>query len=377
MGLLYLLIEFFDELTYGMQNALLPALRTELLLTYAQIGLLLGLPKIINIFLEPFLLLLGDTRLRKGLMVGGGLVITACLLLTAGAQQFPPLLAAFILFFPASGAFVSLSQATLMDLNPGREAKMMARWTLSGSIANLVGPLIVAAGFALGLGWRLNYVSLAVIGLGLTIILIISPFPRLKLVADSKTFHSEMRQVIPNLLQALKNRSLLRWILLLEFSDLLLDVFLGYSALYFADVMQLTPAQVGLAIGALTAGSLLSDILVVPLLERIPGKLLVRISAAFTLLIYPAFLLAPWSWAKIVLAIMTRFSTMGWYAVMQGEAYAALPGRSGTVGAINSAAGLFGGFIAWMIGAVAAQAGLPIAMWLLLAGPLALVLFVD
>ena len=62
-----------------------------------------------------------------------------------------------VIGFPASGAFVSLSQATLMDLNPGREPQMMARWTVSGSLANLIGPLILAGGFALGFGWRWAY----------------------------------------------------------------------------------------------------------------------------------------------------------------------------------------------------------------------------
>lgn len=35
---------------------------------------------------------------------------------------------AFILFYPASGAFVNLSQATLMDSETDRHEQNMARW---------------------------------------------------------------------------------------------------------------------------------------------------------------------------------------------------------------------------------------------------------
>jgi MFS transporter, FSR family, fosmidomycin resistance protein len=77
------------------------------------------------------------------------------------------------------------------------------------------------------------------------------------------------------------------------------------------------------------------------------------------------------------LIILIRLVTMGWYEVLQGEAFASTPGRSGTVMATNSIMGLFGGGVSFFIGWIAAQAGLPAAMWLLLAGPVCLVIFVP
>jgi len=129
---LLLLIEFFDELNYGIGNAALPAIRADLGLSYVQIGLLLGLPGIINAVIEPVLMLLGDTRYRKQIILAGGIVIALSLVAIATTQSFPVVLLAMVIGYPASGAFVSLSQATLMDLNPGREPQMMARWTVSG-----------------------------------------------------------------------------------------------------------------------------------------------------------------------------------------------------------------------------------------------------
>jgi len=101
--------------------------------------------------------------------------------------------------------------------------------------------------------------------------------------------------------------------------------------------------------------SLGCDLLLIPLLERVPGRKVVRTSAALAVPTFIAFLLVPWAWAKVALMVGVRLSTIGWYPVMQGEAYAAAPGRSGTVAAINSLAGLFGGAIIWFIGVVANQ----------------------
>ena len=149
-----LFIEFYDEFVYAVGYSARPALRGDLGLSYAQVGLLLGFPHLINTIIEPVLMLLGDTRLRKWLVLGGGAGMALSAILIAGAQAFPIVLLAEILSFPSSGAFVTLSQATLMDLNPGREPHSMARWSASGSLANLIAPLLVAGGFGLALGWR-------------------------------------------------------------------------------------------------------------------------------------------------------------------------------------------------------------------------------
>jgi FSR family fosmidomycin resistance protein-like MFS transporter len=115
---MYLLIEFLDELVFGISETAWPLLRTDLHLTYTQIGLLFSVPGVITAFIEPFLGILGDVWKRRLLILGGGFFFTLSLVLTAISKSFMPLLISFIIFFPASGAFVSLSQATLMDSAP-------------------------------------------------------------------------------------------------------------------------------------------------------------------------------------------------------------------------------------------------------------------
>jgi FSR family fosmidomycin resistance protein-like MFS transporter len=382
LAFLFLLIEFFDELNFGVEGAALPALRSDLRLSYAQIGLLLGLPAIVNTLIEPVLMLLGDTRWRKQIMLGGGLAISLALLAVAAApltpQPFGVLMLAMIVAYPASGAFVTLAQATLMDLNPGREAQMMARWTVAGSLGNLIGPLLLAGGFALGWGWRWAYVTLA----GACLLLVFLTWAH-KLPArahpneDQGGNPDSLRRLLGGLKDAVRNPRLLRWMALLQLSDLLLDVLTGYLALYFTDVSGFSKANTSLLLSGVMLAGLVSNIILIPLLERIPGRTLVRLSAAAVIPLYAAWLLLPWAWAKVGLIILIKLGTIGWYEVLQGEAYAAVPGRSGTMMAINSLVGVLGGGIAWLVGWVAAQAGLPAAMWLLLLGPVCLVLFVP
>jgi FSR family fosmidomycin resistance protein-like MFS transporter len=383
LSFLFLLIEFFDELTYAIDGAALPSIRHDLALTYAQVGLLLGLPHLLGAFIEPVLMLLGDTSLRKRLVIGGGLVVILALLLIATAQSFSVLLAAVVLSFPASGAFVTLSQATLIDLNPRREPHMMARWTLFGSIGNLVGPLILAAGFSLLLGWRWVFFALAGIALCLTILVWLQPFPvhipssELHKAHPKPGVKNTLQNILGNLFAALTNLNLLRWTGLLLISDLLLDIFTSYLPLYFTDVVGISPAQASLLLSLGMAASLASDVVLIPLLEKIPGRTIVRLSALAVAILYPVWLLIPGLWAKIILVLVIKFITLGWYSVLQGEAYASAPGRSGTVMAINSLAGIPGAFFPWIIGWSAGKIGLKSAMWILLLGPVCLALFVP
>jgi FSR family fosmidomycin resistance protein-like MFS transporter len=408
LALLFLLIEFFDELAFGSIGAALPVIRAELELSYAQIGLLLGIPAFASVLIEPAIMLLGDTGLRKRLIVSGGLVIALALLMMASAGSFPLMLAAFILSYPASGAFVSLSQATLIDLHPGREAHMMARWTLAGSLGVLAGPLLVAGALSLALGWRPVFYTMAGLALVLAFLALLRQFPArssaaysppgdlaqpaaAQPVSPSHQPHASLSlpasALVPerarlatiarNLWELMRNPQVMRWILLLQFSDLLLDVLYGYAPLYLTDVIGVTAAQAGLLLSVLTLAGLASDAALIPLLERLPGRWLVRASAGLSLPVYAAMLLAPWPMVKIGLLVLVSFTTLGWYSVLQGEAYAAARGRSGTMMALGSFAGLLGGGMAWLVGYVAELAGLASAMWLLTLGPLALVLFVP
>lgn len=380
---LFLLVEFMDEFNYGISGVVLPAQRSDLLLGYDQVGLLLGLPHLINTFIEPVLLILGDTRMRKRLVVGGGLLLALSLLMTAVSNSFGWLLLAAILYFPASGAFVTLAQATLMDLHPGRESQMMARWVISGSLANLAGPLFAAGLFALGFSWRTSFLIQAILVLGLTLLNARVRFP-LNSSFDSRNSPdlkcavlAEVKRLGGGLKIAVTDRVLMRWILLLQISDLMLDIYTSYTALYFMDVVGLSETQTSLLLSLFMGAGLVSDMVVVYLLERYPGRRVVRFSAGLIAILYPTWLLVSGPGHKIFLIMLIKLFTLGWYTILKGESYAALPDLKGTVLAIDSLAGVLGGMLAWLVGWMAGRIGLQSAMWLLWVGPLGLLLFMP
>src|SRR5215211_8617689 len=104
MTFIYLLIEFVDELVFGVGEIALPFIRDDLHLSYTQIGLLLSLPGIIAAFIEPFIGILGDVWKRRLLITVGGIFFTISLFMTSASSSFIFLLSSFILFFPSSGA---------------------------------------------------------------------------------------------------------------------------------------------------------------------------------------------------------------------------------------------------------------------------------
>ncbi len=245
MQLIYLLIEFLDEIVFGVGEVALPMMRDDLSLTYTQIGLLLSLPGIIGAFIEPFIGILGDVWKRRVLIVTGGILFTVSLFMTSASQSFFLLLASFILFFPSSGAFVSLSQASLMDAEPTRHEQNMARWTFAGSLGVLSGPLLLGLLVYFGLGWRGTYAVLASFS-ALCLFAALRYLPADRVSAPALP---SLRGVIDGFraaFAALKRGDVWRWLLLLEFADLMLDVLFSYLALYFVDVGQATEGQAAL-----------------------------------------------------------------------------------------------------------------------------------
>jgi FSR family fosmidomycin resistance protein-like MFS transporter len=154
----------------------------------------------------------------------------------------------------------------------------------------------------------------------------------------------------------------------------MLDVLHGFLALYFVDVVGLTGAGAAFAILVWTGVGLLGDALVIPLLERVDGVRYVRASAACVLLLFPAFLAIDETLPKLVLLGALGLLNSGWYSVLAGRLYTALPGQSATAMALGSVFGIAGGLLPLAIGGVAQQLGLAVAMWLLLVGPVALLI---
>lgn len=361
--------ELLDEFIYGLQSAVLPHIKSDLALSYTEIGLLFSIPGLLGIISDPIVGLLADTRHRRALVVGGITATAVGLFLVAIGNSFALILLAFSILFIASTGYVSLTQATLIDRDPARAEQTMARWVFLGSIGVMIAPLIVTTLFFYGYGWRGLYLSLAgVAGIYAALLL------RHKFDSHAGAEkHASMRELISNLVLALKVRELWRWLLLEELADFMLDKLLEVTGLYFSDVVGVSLAAASGAVAVFTIAGLAGDTLLVPTLEKVNGLKLLRISAVIVLIAYASFLLVPITWLKFVLIGVVSFCTAGWHAILRGKTYAVLPGQSGVIVSVTSLGNISAIIVPLVIGRIADVFGLSWAMWVLALGPIALI----
>lgn len=309
--------------------------------------------------------MLAVTWRRRALILAGGVTFAAALGVAAGAPTFWVLLGAFCVLYPASGAFVSLSQAALMDLEPERREHNMARWTLAGAVGALVGPLLLAGAVWAGAGWRGLFLVFG--GLALALVFLAARSP--------DAFDGEPVR-LRAALGAIASREVLRWLFLLELSDLLLDVLLGFLALYFVDEVGVSKTAGGLVVGVWLGAGLVGSALAVPLLRRVDGLRYLRRTAVLSGVLFAAFLAVPGAPLKLALLAALGIANAGWYPVLKARLYASLGDASGlvlTVGALFP----LNAVLPLAIAALAEQWGLAEALWLLVAAPLALLVLVP
>jgi MFS transporter, FSR family, fosmidomycin resistance protein len=359
-----LAVEVLDELVFGAREAAWPLIRRDLGLGYAEVGLLLSIPAYVSMVAEPGIGLLGDTRWRRAVVAGGGVAFALALVGAALADSFWPLLIAFVVLFPAAGAFVSLSQATLMDLDPEGRERNMARWSVAGGLGAVGGPLAVAALAGWGGGWRWLFGAFALLALGL-LLATMRAWPTAPTVAPA-------RPSVRAALRAARRPAVVRWLVVLEFADLLTDVLLGFLALYFVDEVGVSAKTGGFAVAVWTGAGLVGGLGIVVLLRRFSGLSYLRASAPVALGLYAGFLLAPGAPAKLALVALLGLATAGWYSIPKARLYAALPGQSGAALTLGGLAGLIRAAAPLALGLAAERYGLGAAMWIRLAAPIGL-----
>lgn len=377
MLLAALAVELVDELFDGAKSAALPLIRHDLSLSYIQVGLLSTIPLVVGGLLElPLGVLSGSGRRRRRLILGGGLVVILAIAATAASPGFYLLVAALTLFFPASGAFVSLTQSALMDAMPGRRAQHMAWWTMAGSAGALAGPLLVAACLGAGLGWRAAILVVAACGLlaWVAIALAGQPDPSPG-AAGEPAGASEAEAGWPGWRRSLaiaRSSGALRWLFLLQASDLLLDVFGAFLAVYLVAEAHVSVTAAALGVGIRLGAGLAGDVVLTRLLDGVSSRRVLRASGWIALVLFPAFLLMPGFVGKMAVLAALTLSTAPWYPVLQAELYGSLPGRSGLAVSLASAAGLAGGAGPLVVGLLAQRAGLGWAMAVLCLAPVCL-----
>lgn len=361
-----LAIEALDELVDGTKGAAFPLIRADLHLSYTQVGLLIATPLLVGSLVElPLGVVAGYGKRRSRLVLAGGITLAGSLALATFARSFLVLLLALVAFFPASGAFVTLTQAALMDAEPGKHQQRMAAWNLAGSAGAVAGPLLLAGVLVAGGTWRTAYLLLAFAALATTAVAAVSGPATADLrlgVPAQRASEDDQRPTVTEALRAVRDGRVARWLVLLQVIDLLLDVLTGYIGIYLVDVAHASPAFAAVGVAIRLGACLAGDALWAAASHWLSGRTALVASAAAACVLYPAFLLLPWLDAKLAVLAALSLATACWYPVAQAELYGSLPGRSGVAVFASSAAGMVGSAGPLLVGVVAQRFGLSLAL---------------
>ena len=183
---------------------------------------------------------------------------------------------------------------------------------------------------------------------------------------------ADLKTGLGDVVRALKRSTVLRWLVLLEFSYMMLDGLHDTWRCIWSTWLARLRREAALGVALWTGVGLAGDLLLIPLLERVRGLTYLRFSIIAQLALFPLFLLVPGLGPKLVVVAVLGFTNAGWYSVLQGQLYTAMPGKSGTVIAVNNVMGMAGNLVPLGIGVAARTWGLSAALWLLMASPVAL-----
>lgn len=148
-----MLVDFADEFATFLPASAIAAIRTDLDLSYAQAGTVLGMLSAGGV-VGNFLTAAADFVSRRLLTGAGAAVSGACMLTFAFGGSFLPLALAAFVWAAASDAFVHGSQVALADLAGDDLEPTLARMNLLGSIGDVLAPAAVVTVTVTGLGWR-------------------------------------------------------------------------------------------------------------------------------------------------------------------------------------------------------------------------------
>jgi MFS family permease len=369
-----------DELTSGFPVVALPLLRDHLHLTYAQAGFLFTAGALSSLIIEPVLNLLADHGSKRPLIAGGMFVLVLAFVVFGLASTYPLLILGFVVFYPATGAAVGLSQAALVDAQPADAPRAMARWTLLSGVGDLLSPLAVSILLALGQGWPAICALGAAAWLAILPVFLrqqftsIHPLPQASSSVDEEPARAGVLNVSSRLWALLRDTLLLRWVAIGLLCGMLDEIFLAFAALYLRDRLHISAEATSLTILVGTVGGLLSLIVLDHLLTRLDGPRLLPWMALLTLVAVVALLLAPGIEVAAPALFMVNFGAAGWYPIAQAAAYDRAPGHSGTVQAVISFGAPFEIALPGIAGLLAAHYGITAGVAFLGLAPLGVLL---
>lgn len=274
----------------------------------------------------------------------------------------------------ASGAACAAAEAQLVREHPGRLDQIMARWMLFGAVGDVLSPALVALALALGGSYRTGFVLV----LAVTLLQAVRFTRRASKPPpgggpDSGQDADDDEARVP-LWQALKQSAsdvrLWLWLSGTALCTLLDEVVAALAALRLRTDLGATEAQATLCVSTFSIGVVLGALATEHAVTRWGWRpvLIVSSSACAVVLavVVTTRAIAPMTLALFVLGLCTAAQ----YPLLLARAYEAAPGRAAIVNAMSEVFVVVDVALPLLLGALADDRGLGLAMGCLLLQPL-------
>lgn len=358
---------FTDELLSGLFDVLMPTFRATLGLSYTQVSLLPLALNYVAVVVEPVAALLIDLWSRRWLMAWGAFFTALSILLMGLAPTFLLLLVAFALYGLGSGPLAHTADVVLVEAHPAAPDRIFTRATVLDTAGAMLAPLLVTIAIWGGLSWRWPLLLAGAYGLIYTLALLRAHFPAP--TRNGEPGENPLQEIRANLRAVLRDRAMWRWLLFLLALDLL-EAPLAFKTIWLHEQVGMSQALVGLY-RALEMSVVLASLLYLDhWLARQDQRAILRLAISGLFVLIPLWLLLPGMATRFLLALPLNFLYAVFWPIGRAQSLASVPGRAGTVTAINATFALLP--LTLLFGLLAEAIGLTRATLLVQAGALLL-----
>jgi predicted MFS family arabinose efflux permease len=348
-----LFVDFTDEWCTLLLPAATPAIRTELGLSYAEAGALLGL--LFGGGLVGGVTIAAADFVSRRLLAGIGAVVYGLCMLTFGlSDTFVVLAIAAFVWGAASDAFVHGASLALADFAGDDLEPTLATVNFVGAFGSLLAPLALAVTFAAGLGWRPPFVAGGLLAVAYGFVLGALPLPGPTGDGDDHTPGRVVRAVLsdPRV-----------WRLgLVELVSESLDLgFLGFLAVYLGQERGFSDAMASAMLAVVLTGVIVGFASVAIGGFR-PGLGALKVSAAIEAVAILGMLRLPGVVGVAAAALALGVVAAVWWVAFQAAVLRIRPTQSGTTWAVVGYLGLPAVLAAPAAGLLADRFGLAAAM---------------
>jgi FSR family fosmidomycin resistance protein-like MFS transporter len=364
---------FLDEWWGGLIIVLLPLIRDDLGLTYAQVSVLLASFGWAGWVADPVTGLVSDVWPRRPIISLSALGVGLVLFALGGAISFEVMLLVCVGFSIGVTPLAVIADAVLVDSHPDAPGRIMARQTLIDTFGAMLAPLTATFLTAVGVPWPKAFLVGGVMFAIYAFLLWQTHFlptvttPSGKAAVDDGP--AGLRAMWRNLKAVSRERDVWGWLVFLTLNDFMTDVTLGFLPLFLADVIGLDESWIGLYYAAGMLAQVAGLALVEPLLARWQERQVLRTAILGVMILFPLLMFG--GHPLLVLALLMAYSlfvSVIW-PLAKGQLLTAADGRTATVKALGPLTDLPTSVMPLLVGAVAGVAGLRSGLLMLAFAP--------